>query len=110
VPKPPKERGEVSNRRWSVAANVVGLIGLLLSVILATGALVVALDAGQGSAFVSQLSSLCDGLAGPLKDVFSFSGPTAGKKQALVGWGLGSMGYLLLGRFLQSVFLGRVKE
>ena len=110
VPKPPTVRSEVSNRRWSMGAAIAGTIGLILSVILAIGALFVALDAAQGSAFFGSLSGLCDALVGPLKDVFSFSGVNADKKAALVGWGLGSMGYLLLGRFLQSVLLSRVKD
>ncbi len=110
VPKPPKIRSDLANRRWSIAAGVAGAIGLILSVILAIGALFVALDVAQGSGFFGSLSDLCDALVGPLKDVFSFSGVNADKKKALVGWGLGSMGYLLLGRFLQSVLSSRVKD
>lgn len=110
TPKPPKLRTGNANRRWTIAAGVVGAIGLLFSVVLATGALFIALDAGQGGAFFAHLSDACDALVGPLKDVFSFSGVNAGKKQALVGWGLGSMGYLLVGRFIQSVFMSRVKD
>ena len=89
---------------------VVGLLGLLFSVILAVGALFVALGTAQDSSFFTALSDICDALAGPLKDVFTFSGANADMKQALVGWGLGSMGYLLLGRFLQSLLLSRVKD
>lgn len=110
VPKPPTVRSDVVNRRWRMAAGVAGAIGLLLSVILAVGALFVALDAAQGSTFFGNLSDLCDALVGPLKDVFSFSVVNADKKRALVGWGLGSMGYLLLGRFLQSVLLSRARD
>ena len=110
VPKPPAVRSEVSNRRWSMGAAIAGAIGLILSVILAIGALFVALDAAQGSAFFGLLSDVCNALAGPLKDVFSFSGVNADRNAALVGWGLGSVGYLLLGKFLQSVLLSRVKD
>ena len=78
--------------------------------VLATGALFVALDAGQGGSFFANLSDACDALVGPLKGVFSFSDVNADKKEALVGWGLGSVGYLLVGRFVQSILLTRVKN
>ncbi len=76
--------------------------------ILAIGALFIALDAGQDSSLFVHLSDLCDSLVGPLKDVFHFTGVNADKKESLVGWGLGSMGYLLVGRFLQSVLQARI--
>lgn len=110
TPRPPRVRTRDANRSWSIAAGIAGAIGLTFSVILATGALFIALDAGEGSAFFTHLSDVCDGLVGPLKDVFSFSGVNAAKKQSLVGWGLGSMGYLLLGRFVQSILMSRIKD
>lgn len=110
TPKPPKARTGNSNRYWTIAAGVIGTLGLLLSVVLATGALFVALDAGQGGSFFANLSDACDALVGPLKGVFSFSDVNADKKEALVGWGLGSVGYLLVGRFVQSILLTRVKN
>lgn len=110
TPRPAKVRTDNANRVLSIAAGIVGAIGLLFSVILATGALLIALDVDQGGAFFAHLSDACDGLVGPLKDVFSFSGVNADKKEALVGWGLGSMGYLLVGCFVQSILMSRVKD
>lgn len=110
VPKPPKVRSDMSNRRLRFVAAAVGALGLLSSLILALGALILALDAGQGSGFVTHLFTVCDTLVGPLKDVFSFGGANGDKKQALVAWGLGSMGYLLVGRFIQSLLLARIKD
>jgi uncharacterized membrane protein len=110
VPRPPRTRSDVANHRWSIAAGAVFALGLWLSVILAIGALFVALDVAQGSAFFDYLSGLCDALVGPLTEVFNFTGADADKKESLVGWGLGSVGYLLLGRFLQSVLLSRVND
>lgn len=86
------------------------MLGLLLSVVLAIGVLLVALDAGRDGAFFGHLSTVCDALVGPLKDIFHFSGAEAQSKQALVGWGMGSMGYLLVGRFVQSVLQGGDKN
>lgn len=110
TPRPAKVRTGNANRAFFIAAGIVGAIGLLFSVILATGALLIALDVDQGTAFFAHLSDVCDGLVGPLKDVFNFSGVNADKKEALVGWGLGSMGYLLVGRFVQSILMSRVKD
>ncbi|MBC7592752.1 MAG: hypothetical protein H7288_02220 [Kineosporiaceae bacterium] len=110
TPRPAKVRTDNANRGFFIAAGIVGAIGLLFSVILATGALLIALDVDQGTAFFAHLSDVCDGLVGPLKDVFNFSGVNADKKEALVGWGLGSMGYLLVGRFVQSILMSRVKD
>lgn len=110
TPKPPRLGSREAGARLSALAGVIGALGLLISVVLAVGALFIALDAAQGSAFFGHLSDLCDALAGPLKDVFTFSGANADKKEALVGWGLGSMGYLLVGRFLQSILQRRVDK
>ena len=110
TPKPPRIRTGDQGKGIEIAAGVIGAIGLLLSVILAVGALFIALDKGLDSSLFAHLSDLCDALVGPLKDVFHFTGVNAGKKESLVGWGLGSMGYLLVGRFLQSVLQSQVKK
>lgn len=110
TPRPAKVRTGNANRAFAIAAGIVGAIGLLFSVILATGALLIALDVDQGGTFFAHLSDVCNGLVGPLKDVFTFTGVDAVKKEALVGWGLGSMGYLLVGRFVQSILMSRVKD
>lgn len=110
TPRPAKVRTDNANRALSIAAGIAGTIGLVFSVILATGALLIALDVDQGSTFFAHLSDMCDGLVGPLKDVFTFTGVDADKKEVLVGWGLGSMGYLLVGRFVQSILMSRVKD
>lgn len=110
TPREPKIRTGNEGNALALAAGVIGAIGLLLSVILAIGALLVALDFAQSSSIFAHFASLCDALVGPLKDVFKFSGINATKKQSLVGWGLGSMGYLLVGRFLQSVLQSRADK
>lgn len=110
TPKPPRTRTSRSAVRLTLLAGIIGAAGLILSVILAVGALFIALDAAQGSAFFGHLSDLCDALVGPLKDVFTFSGSNADKKESLVGWGLGSMGYLLIGRFIQSVLQSKIPD
>ncbi|MET0767344.1 MAG: hypothetical protein ABWY50_06855 [Aeromicrobium sp.] len=88
-----------------VVAAVVGAVGLICSVVLAVGAFMAALGTDEANGFYAKLSSVCDTLVGPLRDLFSFSGANADMKEALVAWGAGSLVYL--GVFLASqAFLG----
>lgn len=89
-------------RVLSVLAGVIGAVGLICSVILAFGALLVALDADGGTVY-DVVSGICDVLVGPLRDVFSFSGANADIKESLVAWGAGSITYLVAGIALQSM-------
>ncbi len=110
VPKPPRQRSAHHDRRWQITAAVVGVVGLLCSVILAGGTLLIALGADHDSGIVGVIADVCDVLAGPLKGLFTFSGSNAYLKTALVTWGLGSMIYLLVGRLLQSLLLRQVRD
>ncbi|MCL3820167.1 hypothetical protein [Aeromicrobium wangtongii] len=93
----------------SVLAGLIGTIGLICSVVLAVGALLVGLDADSGQPY-DLVSGTCDVLVGPLRDVFSFSGAKADTKEALVAWGAGSIGYLLVGLVAQSVLRPRPRD
>lgn len=105
-PKRPAETatgGSARNRRViSVLAGVIGAVGLICSVVLAFGALLVALDADGGSVY-DLVSGVCDVLVGPLRDMFSFSGSNAAMKESLVAWGAGSIIYLVVGVVAQSM-------
>lgn len=91
--EPAKERSGVPAAAV-MAAALVGALGLILSVVLAVGALTVAMGAGEGNAIYDPLSAVCDALVGPLKDAFSFSGPNAASREEFLGWGAGSLIYL----------------
>ena len=69
---------------------------LVFSVILAVGALIVAMGAGEGNALYEPISTVCNVLAGPLKDAFDFTGPSAASREEFLGWGAGSLIYLAL--------------
>ena len=99
-----KAPGTSARRRQliSLLAGVIGAVGLICSVVLAFGALLVALDADGGSVY-DTVSSICDVLVGPLRDVFSFSGTNAAMKESLVAWGAGSIIYLVVGVVAQSM-------
>lgn len=102
----PSSRGgapkvSAGRRAMSIVAGLLGLVGMTCSVILAVGALLVALRA-DGSAFYDTITDMCDVLVGPLRDVVSFSGTNATMKEALVAWGAGSIIYLVVGLLAQS--------
>ncbi|MGH3014051.1 MAG: hypothetical protein ACRDNN_03795 [Gaiellaceae bacterium] len=90
----PKERRAGVRAAAVVVAALVGALGLTFSVVLAVGALTVAIGAGEGNAIYDLLSTVCDALAGPLKNAFSFTGPNAASREEFLGWGAGSLIYL----------------
>ncbi|MFI5427922.1 hypothetical protein [Aeromicrobium sp. UC242_57] len=99
-----------SRRLGLLVAGLIGAAGLLCSVVLALGALLVALGVGDDNSAFAQISSICDVLVGPLRDVFSFTGANADLKESLVAWGTGSIGYLVVGMFVQSFLRARFDD
>ena len=91
--EPKKPRTGVRSAAIMVAA-VVGALGLVFSVVLAVGALIVAIGAGEGNSIYDPLSTVCDALVGPLKNAFNFTGPNAASREEFLGWGAGSLIYL----------------
>ncbi|MET0821903.1 MAG: hypothetical protein ABWY58_13130 [Aeromicrobium sp.] len=89
-------------RLVSLLAVLIGAAGLVCSILLATGALLVALDATGGSVY-EWVSGICDALVGPLRDAFSFSGTNAATKESLAAWGAGAIVYLVVGTAAQSL-------
>ena len=94
----------------AVLAVTIGVLGLVCSLILAVGAFMAALGTTDSNGAHDTLSSLCDVLVGPLRDVFSFSGANAEMKESVVSWGAGSMIYVLVGMFAQSYLRSRVDD
>lgn len=92
-----------------VLAGLIGAAGLVGSVVLAFGALLVALGSTDGSTF-DTVSSACDALVGPLADAFSFSGTNAAMKESLVAWGAGAIIYLVVGMVAQSLLRSTVDD
>ena len=101
--------GGRSRRLVSVLAGVIGAAGLVGSVVLAFGALLVALGSTTSSMF-DTVSSVCDALVGPLADAFSFSGTNAAMKESLVAWGAGAIVYLVVGMVAQSLLRSTVDD
>jgi hypothetical protein len=107
--RPPGTAGAGAKRVVSVLAGLVGAAGLVCSVVLAFGALLVALDATDSSVYDS-VSGICDVLVGPLRDAFSFTGTNADMKESLVAWGAGAIAYLVMGIGIQSLLRSAVDD
>ena len=88
-------------------AQLVWLICVACAVLLAVGALLIALDARRGNDLVSAVLQGADAVdlgvfernAGP----FDFDGEGEDIKNALVNWGLGAVAWLLVGRILDRI-------
>ena len=83
-------------------AGVVGLIALGISVLLAVGALLVALGFDSGGLYEG-LRAVANLLVGPLEGAFDFGGANAERKEHFLAWGAGSVGYLLISFIGQAV-------
>lgn len=105
--EPSRPRGR---RVLSAVAGLIGAIGLACSIVLAVGALLVALDTNESGSFYTTIENICDVLVGPLRDVFTFSGANGDMKESLVAWGVGSIGYLVIGFIAQSVLRSAAED
>ncbi len=92
-------------------ASVVWLIAVLAAVVLAGGALLIALGANEQNAVVEAVVDLANRIDGPFWKVFDFytenkqgerTGPDSVKNH-LVNWGLAAVAYLIGGRILDRV-------
>lgn len=104
APKDPNApKVSAARRAVSLLGVLLGVLGLICSIILAVGALLAAKGVDETGSFYETISGMCDALAGPLRDVFSFEGANAEMKESLVAWGAGSIIYLLAGLIAQTV-------
>lgn len=110
VPEPPDESKESGRpSAITVVAAVVGAGGLILSVVLAVGAMLAALGTDSGALY-TVVSAICDALTAPIGSLVDFTGSNAAQKEALVAWGLGSIVYLAIGLGAQSVLRSRTDD
>ncbi|MBL0749586.1 hypothetical protein [Nocardioides baculatus] len=88
-------------------AQLVWLLAALAALVLAIGALLIALDANRSNSLVDFVLRAADFID---LDVFSrkdgikqFEGDGAQVKNALFNWGLGAIAYLVVGRLLDRI-------
>ncbi len=88
-------------------AHLVWLVCALCALILAAGALMIALDANQDNdlvAFVLRAADAVDmGVFSREDGIKQFKGQGAEVKNALVNWGLGAVAWLVIGRLLDRI-------
>lgn len=98
VSKSKVKRGSDAVR--SRVASAVWLLAVLAALILAVGALLVALDANEDNSIVKFLLDAGHKIDGPFWKVFTFEDTT---KEYLVNWGLAAVAYLIGGRILDRI-------
>lgn len=108
APKGEQEKGARDLSAWrGRLASLLWTACVLLALVLAIGALLVAIEANEDNGLVSFVLSAADGVD---LGVFSrengvreFTGANAETKNALFNWGLGAVVYLVLGRLLDRL-------
>jgi len=92
-------------------ASLVWLLCVLAAIILASGALLFALDANMQNDLVKAVIDTAEKLDGPFWRIFEFHtdtkgpgpGPHDATKEHLVNWGLAAVAYLVVGRVLDRI-------
>jgi hypothetical protein len=88
-------------------AQVVWLICVLCALVLALGALLIALNANRDNALVQFVLDAADavdlGVFSKDDGIKQFTGPNAATKNALFNWGLGAIAWLVVGRILDRI-------
>jgi hypothetical protein len=95
-------KGAVDGVRERVAA-IVWILTVIAAVILAAGALLIALDANPNNDLVDSVVGWAGDLDGPFNNMFTFDGENAATKEALVNWGLAAVAWLIGGKIASSI-------
>jgi hypothetical protein len=102
----PGGRQVVSTVRVRVA-QLVWLVAVVCALLLAVGALLVALGANEQNALVEMVLAGADavdlGVFARENGIKEFRGENAEVKNALFNWGLGAIAYLVVGRILDRL-------
>jgi zinc transporter ZupT len=96
-----------ADRARSIAARVVWGIFLVFGLVLAAGALLIALEANHENSLVDFVLDFADGIDLGVFDlrtpIREFSGDNSKTKEALLSYGLGAVTYLIVGRILERL-------
>lgn len=87
--------------------QVLWLAAVACALLLAVGALLIALDANRDNALVRVVLDGADavdlGVFSRRNGVFAFDGADAATKNALANWGLAAVAYLIVGRLVERI-------
>lgn len=92
----------VSGVRERLAA-IVWIVCVAAALILAAGALLIALGANTNNDLVHHVIGWARDLDGPFNKMFTFDGDNAATKAALVNWGLAAVAWLVGGKIVSSI-------
>lgn len=84
-------------------ASILWLIAVTGALLLSIGALLVSLDANEQNSAVQLVLAGADYVDGPFSrenGPFTFDGPDAATRSALVNWGIGAIVFLIVGKVL----------
>lgn len=98
-------------RARRVLAQVLWTLCVLAALVLAVGALLVALQANEGNALVKAVMHVADvvdlGVFDRVNGIKQFGGSDPATKDALFNWGLGALAWLVVGRLIDRVLRPR---
>ena len=88
-------------------SQVIWLVAVVCALVLALGALLIALDANPDNALVKLVHDVANaldlGVFSLDNGIFTFKGSDAETKSALANWGLAAIAYLIVGRILERI-------
>jgi hypothetical protein len=97
----------VATKIRATLAQLIWLVCALCALVLAVGALLVALDANRSNALVDAVLEAADyvdlGVFSRSDGIKQFRGEGADVKNALFNWGLGAIAWLVAGRILERI-------
>ena len=98
-------------RPRTVVAQLLWTLCVLAALVLAVGALLVAVRANEANALVKAVMRLADtvdlGVFDRLNGIKHFGGSDATTKDALFNWGLGALAWLIVGRLIDRLLRPR---
>ena len=102
-----RETTTVATKIRARLAQLIWLVCVLAALVLAVGALLIALDANRSNAlveFVLRTADVLDlGVFSRKDGIKQFDGQGAQVKNALLNWGLGAIAWLVVGRVLDRI-------
>ena len=107
APKRTRDAGLAVARVRTKLAQLVWALFLLAALVLAVGALLIAIGANRDNSLVSAVLELADsidlGVFSRENGIREFEGSNAETKNALFNWGLGAVAYLVVGRLVERI-------
>lgn len=91
----------------SYAARIIWVIAVIAALLLAIGALMIALKANEANSLVKFVLDAADavdlGLFSRVNGIKQFTGDDAVIKNALFNWGIGALAWLIVGRIVAGL-------